>query len=127
MARRPIHIHIHAPTQDNAAWSEAKHPRAPDGKFGHGGSSATTANRTAGKRKAGSVKLAQLQAHKQWSKEDYDYLHGEKGWSNEEILERWEAEGAQHQAPGRGKGPKPPDVVGYIAGRIDGNGHPIKK
>lgn len=32
---RQVHIHLH-PTRD-AGWEESKHPRADDGKFGHGG------------------------------------------------------------------------------------------
>lgn len=36
---RTVHVHIHGSisTADSGKWEEAKHPRAPDGKFGSGG------------------------------------------------------------------------------------------
>lgn len=113
---RHIHIHVHqAPTTDGG-WSESQHPRESDGKFGSGGSSGKKASKPAAKSTAASRK--KVEAHPNYSANDYEYL-SEKGWSDQEILDRWDEE---HKA---GKGAQQGNK--YKDPRIKANAEALRK
>lgn len=60
------------------------------------------------------VASSKVRAHSQFTQADYDYLCG-KGWTDAEILKRWDEEAGKGAAPQRGNKNAKPGQPGYVA------------
>jgi hypothetical protein len=66
-----------------------------------------------GARKTRDATPPSIRAHSQFTEADYNYLKG-KGWSDNEILKRWDAEAKTGTVPQKGNKNAKPGQPGYI-------------
>lgn len=63
---------------------------------------------------ADAVASSRVRAHSQFTQADYDYLRG-KGWTDTQILKRWDEEAGKGVAPQKGNKNAKPGEAGYMS------------